>query len=176
MLPIEDCATADPSASVATLLRPRPLSPTPNPAWHADNPPIKSAIIIILLMTLYPSNVALKRHAPWSSADCLVPEMSETTRESEPARSPIHLMLGGAREMREARKLLRAPSVHSIFRDRVQGHCHSRRTSRFCQTLDRPSEPLAGSVAAAASRRTLGKRAAIRPCHRRNATCGDSRH
>jgi hypothetical protein len=58
MLPIEDCATADPNASVATSLPLRPLSPMPNPAWHADNPPINNTIFTILLMTHYPPNAA----------------------------------------------------------------------------------------------------------------------
>src|SRR6185437_10973488 len=66
----------------------------------------------------YPSNVALKRHAPvvvFSGLPC-----PRNVGNDKHARSPIHLMLGGAREMREARKLLRAPGVDSLFRGRVR--------------------------------------------------------
>jgi hypothetical protein len=63
MEPIDACATADPHASLATSVGPWPLSPMPNPAWQADNPPINSTTIINLLMIstlrMSPCNVCL---------------------------------------------------------------------------------------------------------------------
>src|SRR6185437_2494652 len=98
MEPIDACATADPHASLATSVRPWPLSPMPNPAWQADSPPINSTTIINLLMISTLSDVALQRLLrPGPSPDLTSQNVGNDQRlfpdtAASPARFQMSLM------------------------------------------------------------------------------------